>query len=54
MKDKKILDQELTEADRTELLEAEVNMYEKDCGQAQLHCITDCFPFGTAFINPNR
>ncbi|SHO49093.1 hypothetical protein [Anaerocolumna xylanovorans] len=37
-----------------ELKEEEVNIYEKDCGSAQTHCITDCFPFHTALINGNR
>ena len=37
-----------------ELEEAEVNLYVGDCGQAMLHCITDCIIVGTSWINPNR
>lgn len=39
---------------RSQSNEEVVNLYEKDCGQVQLHCVTDCFPFGTSFINPDR
>ncbi|MFR1428684.1 MAG: hypothetical protein ACLTMS_22760 [Bacteroides faecis] len=42
------------ESIREELKEEEVNVYEKDCGDAQLHCITDCIIVGTAWLNPNR
>ena len=42
------------ESIREELKEEEVNVYEKDCGDAQLHCIADCIIVGTAWLNPNR
>ncbi|MFR4767500.1 MAG: hypothetical protein ACLUAF_16330 [Paraclostridium sordellii] len=44
----------LEECLRSQSNEEVVNLYEKDCGQVQLHCVTDCFPFGTSFINPDR
>lgn len=40
---------------KDELRVEEVNIYgEPDCGQVQLHCVTDCIIVGTAWINPDR
>ena len=51
-----LLENDLLEEEclRDQSSEEVVNLYEKDCGQVQLHCVTDCFPFGTSFINPDR
>lgn len=46
------MEETITKNEKEELMEEEVNVYAKGCGDPRHVCKSDCFIGGGAFINP--